>query len=230
MADRPENSSTAKTSSRATISALTKLSNWFSRRRPPDQNPPERWVVVDTETSGLNSSSDRLLSIGAVAMHGGEILVCDSFEALIRQPQASSHENIVIHGISGSVQLGAQAESEVLRQFEVWRNGAPMLGWHIGFDLGFLRRAYGRHGIAGPPRETLDLAPLAQVLLKGRSNELDYYLNKLGISVQSRHSAAADAWMTALLASRLFEAAAREGADSFKSLRALAGNARWAGS
>lgn len=193
------------------------------------RDKPRRWVVLDTETSGLDSGRDRLLSIGAVAMQGREILICDSFEALIKQPRASSHDNIVIHGISGSAQLGGGDEAEVLREFELWRNGAPMLGWHIGFDLGFLRRAYERHGITGLSREFLDLAPLAQVLLKDRSNQLDEYLRKLGLSVRSRHSAAADAWMTALLASRLVEAATRQGADDFKSLRALAKNVRWVG-
>lgn len=208
-------------------SIIGKVQRWLSRRRAADEINSERWVVVDLETSGLDSNRDRLLSIGAVAMFGRAIIVEDSFEATIRQAQASSHENIVVHGISGSQQLGGQAESEVLRAFEVWRKGAPIIGWHIGFDLGFLRPAYARHKIDSSTRDSLDLAPLAQVLLKDRSNNLDEYLHKLGIRVQSRHSAAADAWMTALLAAQLTDIASRQGVQDFKSLLALASNARW---
>ncbi len=208
-------------------SIIGKMQRWLVRRRATAEINSERWVVVDLETSGLDKTRDRLLSIGAVAMFGRAIIVEDSFEATIRQAQASSHENIVIHGISGSQQLGGQAESEVLRAFEVWRNGAPIIGWHIGFDLGFLRPAYERHKIETSTRENLDLAPLAQALLKDRSNNLDDYLSKLGIRVQSRHNAAADAWMTALLAAQLTDIAFRQGAQDFKSLRALANNARW---
>ncbi len=208
-------------------SIIGRIQRWLSRRLAADKITSERWVVVDLETSGLDSKADRLLSIGAVAMFGRAIIIADSFEATIRQAQASSHENIVVHGISGSQQRGGQAESEVLRAFEVWRNGAPLIGWHIGFDLGFLRPAYARNKIEGPTRNSLDLAPFAQALLKDRSNNLDDYLNRLGIRVQSRHSAAADAWMTALLAAQLTDIAFKQGVQDFKSLRTLANNARW---
>jgi DNA polymerase III subunit epsilon len=228
MADKSVASARAATSSANSSSVLGRLQHWFSKGQRHSEIKPERWIIVDVETSGLDNTRDHLLSIGAVAMVGREIMIDDSFEALIGQTEASSHENIVIHGISGSAQRGGQAEGEVLRAFESWCNRAPMLGWHIGFDLGFLRPAYVRHKIEGPTRDNLDLAPLAQVLLEDRSNSLDDYLNKLGIVVQSRHSAAADAWMTALLAARLYDAASRQGACDFRSLRLLAANARWA--
>ena len=42
-----------------------------------------RFVVLDSETTGLNPRTDRLVTIGAVGVHGGEILLEDSFEALL---------------------------------------------------------------------------------------------------------------------------------------------------
>lgn len=210
-------------------SVIGKLRHWYSGRRHTDTSQAQRWIVLDVETSGLDSSRDHLLSIGAVAMIGREIIIDDSFEALIQRSTASSHENIVIHGISGSAQRNGQTESEVLLDFERWRNGAPCIGWHVGFDVGFLSQAYARIKIKDPCRESLDLAPLAQVLFNERSSNLDDYLNKLGIQIQSRHSAPSDAWMTALLAVQLTDIAFKQGAHDFRSLRALAGNARWAG-
>ena len=124
---------------------------------------------------------------------------------------ASRHENIVIHGITGSQQRSGQAEPEVLRAFETWRMGAPILGWHIGFDMKFLRAAFARNKINGSIEDHCDLAPLAQMLLNDRSNNLEDYLTRLGIKIQSRHNAAADAWMTALLAAHLSELAFKQG-------------------
>ena len=42
-----------------------------------------RFVVLDSETTGLNPRTDRIITIGAVAVSGGEILLEDSFHALL---------------------------------------------------------------------------------------------------------------------------------------------------
>lgn len=209
---------------------LPALRSWVARRRAAGAgSPAERWVVLDLETSGMDSAADRVLSIGAVAIRGSEVLVEDSFEALIRQDRPSAHENIAIHGISGSAQRSGRPESEVLREFEQWRDDAPIVGWHLGFDIAFLRQAHARCALDGPTRRAMDLAPLAQVLFADAGNDLDRWLQRFGIGVNSRHSAAADAWMTALLAARLVHEAHRQGARDFRSVRALAGNRRWSG-
>ena len=67
-------------------------------RRPITQT---RFVVVDVETSGLDLRSDRLLSIGAVAVEAGAIHPADSIELVLRQTQESGHDNILLHGIAG---------------------------------------------------------------------------------------------------------------------------------
>ena len=41
-----------------------------------------RFVVLDSETTGLNPRIDRIVTIGAVAVEAGEILLEDSFAAL----------------------------------------------------------------------------------------------------------------------------------------------------
>jgi DNA polymerase-3 subunit epsilon len=43
-----------------------------------------RFVVLDSETTGLNPRVDRLITIGAVAVQNSEIIVEDSFDALIK--------------------------------------------------------------------------------------------------------------------------------------------------
>lgn len=63
-----------------------------------------RYVVIDVETTGLNLMTDTLISIGAVAVVGGRIALADSFSVVLQQDRVSRKENILIHGISGTVQ------------------------------------------------------------------------------------------------------------------------------
>jgi DNA polymerase-3 subunit epsilon len=74
----------------------------------------------------------------------------------------------------------------------------------------------------------LDLAQLAPALFPAVPlKSLDEWLARFGIPVGERHSAAADAFATALLAARLLPEARRQGADSFGRMVRLARNARW---
>lgn len=202
---------------------------WWQNRRADEGHAAPRYVVIDLETSGLDANSDHILAIGGVALQGAEILIDDSFEALIRQEQPSTHDNIAIHGISGSDQRAGRPEVEVLREFAQWRNGAPLLGWHIGFDMGFLRPAWQRHGFDESSKDVLDLAPLAQVLFKDSNADLDLWLSRFHIPLNARHSAAADAWMTAQLAARVLTEARSQGAHHWRAWKKLANSLRWAG-
>ena len=76
-----------------------------------------RWVVVDTETSGLDMARDRLLSVGAVAVRGGKVLFAESFHRKVRQASPSAPGNIVVHGIGADAQLGGEALEDVLAGF-----------------------------------------------------------------------------------------------------------------
>ena len=50
-----------------------------------DDAPNERirFVVLDSETTGLNPRTDCIITIGAVAVRDTEILLDDAFDALI---------------------------------------------------------------------------------------------------------------------------------------------------
>jgi len=64
-----------------------------------DETPIERlrFVVLDSETTGLDPHIDRMITIGAVAVRGDEIVLEDSFDALIAVADTGAVE---IHGIT----------------------------------------------------------------------------------------------------------------------------------
>ena len=49
-----------------------------------------RYVVVDTETTGLDMRSDRVIAIGAAAVSAGRLPLSDCFATVLRQGKASA--------------------------------------------------------------------------------------------------------------------------------------------
>lgn len=74
--------------------------NIFKSKSKKNDIPIEqvKFVVFDTETTGFNFASDRILSIGAVTILGNQIELKNSFEVFLKQ-EKSSPESILIHGI-----------------------------------------------------------------------------------------------------------------------------------
>jgi DNA polymerase-3 subunit epsilon len=188
----------------------------------------ERWVVLDVETSGMNVAADALISIGAVAMVGGRVLPGDSLEFVVRQTQTSSRENILVHGVGRAAQLAGVDPAQAVERFLDYIGRAPLIAFHAPFDRGFLARAIKTYVNTPFDNPWLDLAELAPAVdPKARLKSLDEWLGRYTIPVSARHSAAADAFATALLAARLLPEAGRQGARSFTQLQSLARSAKW---
>ena len=204
-----------------------RLPDWLrgtAGRRPGNA----RWVVVDVETSGMDPGRDRLISIGAVALDGGRLRPGDSFEVVLQQSIPSARDNILVHGLGAAAQSGGATPREALQGFSDFIGDAPLLAFHAPFDRAFLLRAIEPHRPLDLRNDWLDLAPLAQALVpQARLVSLDEWLAHFGISVANRHSAAADAYATALLTLRLLDLARRTGEEDFRSLQRSARDARW---
>jgi DNA polymerase-3 subunit epsilon len=198
---------------------------------PGARDEAARWVVVDTETTGLDPSRDRLLAIGGVAVDGNGIRIGDSFEVVVRHTDATDAHNIAIHGI-GRETLGAGVPlPDALAAFARWVDGAPLCAFHADFDRRVLDRAASRAGVPRIGVRWLDLAPLAHALRpdvprKG-TGTLDEWLEAYGLDCACRHNAACDAWASAELLLVLRAAAARQGVAGFEALVALGRQHRW---
>jgi len=198
-----------------------------------------RWVVVDVETSGLDTRHDRLLAIAAVALHlkGGraEIALGDSFELVLQQGAAAGEPdraNILLHGIGIGAQRAGVEPWPALDAFNRFVGGAPLVGFHVEFDRAVIERDCRVHGLPGPGESWVDLDPLAAVLRPDvAARSLDEWLDTFGITCAARHRAAADALATAELLQRLWprlaaEAPAAAAGDARAALR-LAAYRRW---
>lgn len=208
------------------IAALARI---LGLRRGKDHAPWRalRWVVVDCESSGLDPARDRLLSIGAVAVHAGRVDHADAFGAFLRQAQASDAPNILIHGIGADAQLGGREPAAVLDEFARYVAGGIPVAFHADFDRTLLARA-----MPGWKCRWLDLAQLAPALVPRRARSctsLDDWLAAFAIEHPARHEAVADAYATAQLFLVLLAEAERQGIRDADGLFAAERDRRWLG-
>ena len=196
---------------------------------PPDARfAATRCVVVDTETSGLDTQNDRLLALGAVGLLRLRIPLADSFDAVLRQARVSARENIVVHGIGEAAQVGGEDPQQALLRFLEFCGKAPLIAFHAPFDQAFLLRSV-RQSLGVRLRlQWLDLAVLLPALFGTKPNQaLDDWLQYLDVAVPIRHSALGDAFATAQLAQIALRRAQSRGIEDFGALAKLASDARW---
>lgn len=205
--------------------------DWLKRAlgSAPADPASTRWIVVDVETSGMDPAAHGLIALGAVAMHAdGHVIPADSLELVVRQKSASSKDNILVHGIGVAAQLEGEEPVRATRRFLDFVDACPLLAFHAPFDRGFLARAVKIFVNQPFDNPWLDLAVLAATLEpKAHCKSLDEWLTHYGIPVSARHSAAGDAFATALLAARLLPEARRQGARDFNALVKIERSARW---
>lgn len=183
-----------------------------------------RFVVFDTETSGLDLSKNRLLSIAAVAMHGLDLCLEETFEAVIAQSDVGGATAAVVHGLISSDLAGGRPEDEAVARFLAFAGQSVLVAHHAAFDLRMLRKALAGHRrvkVWNPVVDTAQLArrveigPMSSNDARGAENREDYRLDTLvaryDIEVPERHTAAGDALATALLFQRLLRKAGKRG-------------------
>ena len=209
------------------------LRRWLARNAAGDAGASRRWVVLDTETTGLDPDNDALLAIGGVAVDDAGIHATDSFEVVVRHVGRLDAANVVVHGLGRETIDEGVAPAVALDALRHWTKGAPCFAFHAPFDRRVLDRAAARAGVSGLAGPWLDLAPLATALYpdaaRTGTGALDDWLSALDIACASRHNAASDALASAELLLALRSTAAARGAQGFGELEALIRERRWLG-
>jgi DNA polymerase-3 subunit epsilon len=175
-----------------------------------------RFVVLDSETTGLNPRVDRIITIGAVAVRTGEILIEDSFAAMLRVDKNT--EAVTVHGVTRDESRSGIEEPEALERFLDYVRDGVIVGHHIGHDVAAFAAAYERHWGAGFLNRSLDTMDLTLHLEQDgafagkppiRHFTLDALCEMFGVIPHDRHTASGDAFMTAQVFLRLLKLAAR---------------------
>ena len=161
-------------------------------------------VVLDFESTGLNTGKARIIEIGAVKLEGGE--VTDTFEQLVDPEQTLGPEITEITGISDAMLIGQPKAAEALPKLLEFIGDAPIAAHNARFDASLLKAELKRLGLerTGPVLDTLAYA--RKLYPEMKSFRLAALCKHLGVSLKNAHRAVHDATATALCLKRMFEA------------------------
>jgi len=209
---------------------LDRLQGRLTRGAPVDET---RWVMLDVETSGLDIRRDRLLAIAAIALRVDwtartlDVDLGDSFEVVVRQEEASTKDNILLHGIGAQQQRDGLDPVLALRAFADYAGAAPLLAFHAAFDQAMIGRYAREHLGADLPNPWLDIDHLCAVTFeKVRARALDDWMAHFGITCAVRHQAAADTLAECELLQRIWPKVAAQ-CTSWRDVQRLAAQHRW---
>lgn len=177
-----------------------------------------RFIVLDTETTGLRPRKDRILSVGAVTVQAGVLEVATAFHRFIEQRgwEIGLGRDIVIHGILPS-RPDLESERAVLEDTLAYLGKAVLVGHHVRFDIKMLNHSLARFGAGALKNRSIDTANLYKAVhpLSAWAPEPNYGLDRLAreyrIPLHDRHTALGDAFITAQLFHKLLARLRKQG-------------------
>ena len=154
-------------------------------------------IVLDTETTGLDYTKERLVEFAAVRLENGKIK--DEFQTLINPEQHIRKSSIAIHGITQEMVQDAPTEGEVMPKILECIGDYPIVAHNAIFDYSFLNEA----SLRTCNKELINPRIDSQQMFKEVYPELDSHglealTNKFDIELKNHHRAMADTMGLAL--------------------------------
>lgn len=184
-----------------------------------------RFVSFDTETTGLNPQKDRILSFGAVSLTGNKMDLSNSLESYLIQ-ESTKKEAVLIHGILQNGKESKKTEEEAVIEFVRYAKNAVLIGHNVSFDIAIVNAALKRLNAGPLKNKSLDTAKTAirvdqhspSTIIKPSDYNLDTLCKRYNISMSNRHTAAGDAFITAVLLMKMLPKLKKRGVNNLKDL------------
>ena len=171
--------------------------DWLRLRRrtgPSSSLPPEtplsavRFVVFDTEFTSLDKRSNRLLSIGAIAMEGAKIRMGEQFYRVLNPGVDVPASTVVVHKLRPHDVEQGETPADALKALQEFVAGAVLVGHFVRLDVDILRKELRdtEHVIENP---AICTAQVHRWLLRRErySEDLFHRLENVSLATLARH-------------------------------------------
>ena len=178
-------------------------------------------VVFDTETTGLDLASDRIVQIAGLRITCGR-LTGERFETLVNPGMKIPPGSTAIHGVTDAMVSDAPDMTAALTAFHHFAEDAVLVAHNAPFDMGMLRRAALETGVHFDNRVLDTILLSAMVWGQSAPHSLDALTARLGIIIQleERHTAMGDTRATAEAYLRLSAALKAKGLERLEDVLA----------
>lgn len=160
-----------------------------------NQSLDDTYVVFDIETTGFSPINNRIIEIGGLKIHKGEII--DKFSCFVNPQVPIPFKIEKLTGISDEMVLAAEKIEEVLPMFWEFSKDSILVAHNSSFDMSFIH-VNGKNMGLNFDNTVVDTVGLARILLPTLNRfKLDTVAKALNISLENHHRAIDDAGATA---------------------------------
>ena len=163
---------------------------------------PNRQIVLDTETTGMNQlgahyEGHGIIEIGAVELVNRRY-TGNNFHIYINPNRPVDPDAIKVHGITDEMLADKPEFKAVAQEFLDYIKGAELLIHNAPFDVGFMDYEFRKLGLDVKTSDicvVTDTLQMARQMYPGKRNSLDALCDRLGIDNSKRtlHGALLDA-------------------------------------
>ena len=157
-----------------------------------------RQVVLDTETTGLETSQDhRIIEIGCVELVNRR-LTGRHYHQYINPEREVDHGAMEVHGLTDEFLADKPVFSAITDEFMAFISGAELVIHNAPFDVGFIDHEFAKLDGAGQLADVctvVDTLVMARHMHPGQKNNLDALCKRYGVDNSQRdlHGALLDA-------------------------------------
>ena len=191
-----------------------------------------RFVVLDTETTGMDPDQDRVVSVGAVRLVQGRVRLGEAFSELVNPGRDIPAVAVKVHGITPDKIASARHGAEVFEDFLGFLGRDILVAHYAKFDLHFINRVMrGRYGFT-LQNLVLDTVLMCQAVVLAsdpygisrhqKACRLEALAGRFGIAAPERHTALGDALITAMVFQRMLARLEAVGGTRLKDLMRVA--------
>jgi len=179
------------------------------------------YVVMDLETTGLDPTKDRVVSVGAFRVVGGRVRLGEVFSELCNPGRDIPVESIMVHAIVPDMVRDARNAWEVFEDFLAFVGTDILVAHYAAFDVYILNLAMKARAGFALQNLVLDTVDMCRNMLLRpdpygvyadfKKCSLDRLAEIYDLEVPERHTALGDALTTALIFQRFLHKMEQDG-------------------
>lgn len=156
---------------------------------------PKNFVVIDIETTGLDSQFDEIIEIGALKIENGHLV--DTFNTLIKPVNEMDDYIIELTGITNNMLENAPTIKDVIGDFYKFIGHNIILGHNVNFDINFLYDELIKFNAIELNNDFVDTMRIGRYLLKNlKHHRLIDLANNYNLEVNGNHRSLKDCEIT----------------------------------
>lgn len=159
----------------------------------------DSFIVIDIETTGLNSINDEIIEIAAIKVIDINSLSHDTFQILIKPKKDISIEIQNLTGITNEMLSKGDTIENALQYFSDFIEDYPLIGHNINFDIKFLDNKMKKAKLNFSNKELIDTLELSRKAFKDVENHKLITLKDYLKIYTENHRALSDAHATLLV-------------------------------